>query len=197
MSNLTKKALLEALGVLLEKKPFSKITVGDLTEKCGLNRMTFYYHFQNIYELMIWGLETNVLEAARDCLTYENWKTGYLRLYQFALEHKVYITKIFMTIEEEHLGSYLNKIAEKMVLAVIDEKCRDVCLDEADKRFTAEVCAHALVGVLVSWVKRGMEEEPREVIRKLGCLLDGMVEKTMNGFRCTHHRAPYGLLPAP
>ena len=144
--------------------------------------MTFYYHFQDIYELMIWGFETQVLEASRDYITYENWKTGYLRLFYFALEKKAYITKIFMTIEEEHLEHYLNKIAENMVLAVIDEKIGGTNLCEGDRKFTAEVCSHVLVGMLVSWVKRGMEKQPEDVVNKIGCLLDGMIEKTIHGF---------------
>jgi AcrR family transcriptional regulator len=49
MSILAKKAMLTAFGDLLEEKPFNKITITDITAKCGLNRMTFYYHFDNIY----------------------------------------------------------------------------------------------------------------------------------------------------
>jgi hypothetical protein len=36
--------------------------------------------------------------------------------------------------------------------------------------------------MLVSWVKRGMEEQPENVVNKIGCLLDGMIEKTIHGF---------------
>lgn len=88
MSDLSKRALLKAFGELIEEKPFNKITITDLTAKCGLNRMTFYYHFENIYELMIWGLETQMREASKDCINYENWKTGYPSITNF-LETKV------------------------------------------------------------------------------------------------------------
>jgi probable dihydroxyacetone kinase regulator len=180
MSNLTKKALLVAFGELIEKKPFNKITITDITAKCGLNRMTFYYHFDNIYELMIWGLETQMREVSKDYINYENWKTGYLRVFYFALDRKNYIKKIFQTIEQEHLEHYLNKIAERMVLAVIEEKTNDKELSEDDKLFTAQTCAYVLVGILVSWVSRGMKEAPEIMIKKTGRLLDGMIEKTLS-----------------
>ena len=54
MSNLTKIALSNALKELLAHKSLEKITVTELTRACGLNRMTFYYHFQDIYELAEW-----------------------------------------------------------------------------------------------------------------------------------------------
>ena len=180
MSNLTKKALLKAFGELIEEKPFNKITINDLTKRCGLNRMTFYYHFDNIYELMIWGLETQMHEVSKDCVNYENWKTGYLRIFDFALERMMYIKKIFQTIEQEHLEHYLNQIAERMVLAVIDDRIGDKKLNEDDRLFTAQICAHVLVGTLVSWVARGMKEDPEMMVKRTGRLLDGMIEKTIN-----------------
>ena len=179
MSALTKKALLVAFGELLEEKPFNKITIADITSRCGLNRMTFYYHFDNIYELMIWGLEMQMHEASKDYINYENWKTGYLRVFYFALERKNYIKKIFQTIEQEHLEHYLNKIAEQMVLSVIEDKNGDKPLNEDDKLFTAQICAYVLVGILMSWVSRGMKEAPEIMIKRTGRLLDGMIEKTI------------------
>ena len=180
MADITKRALLRAFGQLLEEKPFNKITITDLTARCGLNRMTFYYHFDNIYELMIWGLEMQMREVSRDCINYENWKTGYLRVYYFALEHRSYIKKIFQTIAQENLEHYLNKIAERMVLAVIEERLEGRALSEDDKLFTAQICAYVLVGALVGWVSRGMKETPELMIKRTGRLLDGLIERTLS-----------------
>ena len=182
MADLTKKALLEAFGKLIEEKPFNKITISDLTARCGLSRMTFYYHFNDIYGLMIWGLETQMLAVSRDCINYENWKTGYLRVFQFGLERKAYIKKIFQTVEQENLEVYLNKIVERMVISVIEDKSGTRPINEEDKLFTAQLCSHVLVGTLVNWVSRGMKEQPEVIVKRVGCLLEGMIEKTINGY---------------
>ena len=52
MSNTTKRALEESLKKLLLSKPLDKITINDLTTDCGISRMTFYYHFQDIPSLL-------------------------------------------------------------------------------------------------------------------------------------------------
>ena len=44
-SNITKKALATAFKELMEERPFEKINVGDICEKCEMNRKSFYYHF--------------------------------------------------------------------------------------------------------------------------------------------------------
>ena len=51
MSQITKRALEASLKHLLLQKPLHKITINDITEDCGINRMTFYYHFKDIYDL--------------------------------------------------------------------------------------------------------------------------------------------------
>ena len=45
MSTITKRALEASLKKLVKTKPLNKITVSDITDDCGINRMTFYYHF--------------------------------------------------------------------------------------------------------------------------------------------------------
>ena len=47
MSQVTKRALEQSLKNLLLKKPLTKITINDIAEDCGINRMTFYYHYSN------------------------------------------------------------------------------------------------------------------------------------------------------
>ena len=54
MASSTKEALGNALKKMLAVKPIDKITVKDLVEECGVNRQTFYYHFDDVYDLLEW-----------------------------------------------------------------------------------------------------------------------------------------------
>ena len=55
MSQVTKRALEASLKKLLLERPLDKITVTDIAEDCGINRMTFYHHFRDIYALVEWA----------------------------------------------------------------------------------------------------------------------------------------------
>ena len=55
MSQTTKRALEASLKHLLLQKPLKKITINDIAEDCGISRMTFYYHFKDIYDLVEWA----------------------------------------------------------------------------------------------------------------------------------------------
>lgn len=59
----TKRALEASLKKLLVQKPLNKITINDITEDCGVNRMTFYYHFKDIYDLVDWIMVEDAQQA--------------------------------------------------------------------------------------------------------------------------------------
>lgn len=68
MSQTTKRALEASLKHLLLKKPLDKITINDIAEDCGINRMTFYYHFKDIYDLLngpVWRMRPERWRARR------------------------------------------------------------------------------------------------------------------------------------
>lgn len=63
-SNITKQALSSAFKELLESRPFSKISIGDICEKCEMNRKSFYYHFKDKYDLVNWIYYTEFVQSA-------------------------------------------------------------------------------------------------------------------------------------
>ena len=80
MSQMTKRALEASLKELLRHKPLDKITVSDLTDHCGVNRMTFYYHFKDIYDLVEWCCEEDAARALAGQKTYDTWQQGFLQI---------------------------------------------------------------------------------------------------------------------
>lgn len=69
----TKVALAKALAERMLDDPIEKISVKSITDKCGLNRQTFYYHFNDIYDLAQWMYLQDVAEALEESLSYEHW----------------------------------------------------------------------------------------------------------------------------
>ena len=63
-SKITKKALANALKEVMVEKPFEKISVSDICNKCNRNRKSFYYHFKDKYDLVNWIFDMEFLEEA-------------------------------------------------------------------------------------------------------------------------------------
>lgn len=52
MARYTQKAILQTFQDMLEKMPFDKITVSAIVSNCEISFNTFYYHYQDIYDLL-------------------------------------------------------------------------------------------------------------------------------------------------
>ena len=72
-SNITKKALAESLKELGSTRILDKITVADITEHCGVNRQTFYYHFKDILDLIEWIFCVDGFEKEQKGIAIRNW----------------------------------------------------------------------------------------------------------------------------
>lgn len=81
MANTTKLALEASLKELLRTKPIDRITINDLTEHCGISRMTFYYHFKDIYDLVEWACVEDGKRALQGKKTYDTWLEGIAQIF--------------------------------------------------------------------------------------------------------------------
>ena len=63
----TKAEIREAFWRLYADKPIEKITVGEVCERAGYNRGTFYLHYRDLYELLR-SIEDEILEGMTSCV---------------------------------------------------------------------------------------------------------------------------------
>ena len=87
----TKLSLASSLRRLLQKKFLDDITVKEIVEDCEVNRQTFYYHFQDIYDLLHWFLEHETEEAIQGCAS---WLVALLAAFHYIHDHHAIIYHI-------------------------------------------------------------------------------------------------------
>ena len=122
-SLLTKRALEASLKRLLLEKPLSKITISDITDDCGISRMTFYYHFQDIYDLVEWSCGEDAAQAIAGNKTASTWQTGLLDTFLALRENKPFIMSIYHDMSREQLERFLVPVVSDLVKGVVDGTC--------------------------------------------------------------------------
>lgn len=183
MSQTTKKAIEASLKNLLLQKPLDKITIADITDDCGINRMTFYYHFKDIYDLIEWSCIEDAAKALEGKKTYETWQQGFLQILNAVLENKPFIYNVYHSVSREQVENYLYKVTYKLLIDVVDEKSKEMKVSENDKKFIADFYKYAFVGIVLDWIKDGMKEKPEAIIEKLSKLIHGNITRALNNYR--------------
>ena len=162
-----------ALKSLLLKKPFHKITINDITEECGVSRMTFYYHFKDIYDLVEWSFIEDAARALEGKKSYDTWQEGLLQIFEAVLENKPFILNVYRSVSRERVENYLYTLTYQLIEGVVEEQSENLMVTEAQKKFIADFYKYSFVGVMLDWIKRGMKESPEEMA--------GLITVTMHG----------------
>lgn len=183
MSQITKKALEDSLKKLLLKKPLNKITVSDITEDCGINRMTFYYHFKDIYDLVEWSCLEDASKALEGNKTYDTWQEGYLRIFEAVKENKPFIMNVYNSVSREQVENYLYKLTFKLLEDVVEEQAKDMSVLKEDKYFIANFYKYGFVGLMLEWIKDDMKEDPKLIVDKLSLMIQGNIKESLNRVR--------------
>ena len=176
MSQVTKRALEQSLKNLLLKKPLTKITVGDIADDCGINRMTFYYHFKDIYDLVEWS-------ALDENKTYETWQQGLLQIFEAVQANKPFILNVYRCVHREQVEKYLQPLVDRLLLDVVDEEAGEMTVRAEDRQFIAQVYSYIFIGLMLDWIKDDMREDPQQLVDRLAKLIKGSMAEGLSRFK--------------
>ena len=182
MANTTKLALEAALKKELLTKPLDKITINELAEDCGISRMAFYYHFKDIYDLVEWVCVEDGTKALQGKKTYENWQEGFCQIFEAVLENKPFIMNVYRCVDRQKIESYLNKLTYQLIADVVEEKCTGMQVAEEHKEFIAGFYKYGFVGVMLDWIKGGMQEDYSTIVKKMSLTLHGNISNSIGNF---------------
>ncbi len=182
MSQITKRALEQSLKNLLLKKPLTKITVGDIADDCGINRMTFYYHFKDIYDLVEWSCLEDAKHALDEKKTYDTWQQGLLQIFEAVQENKPFIMNVYRCVHREQVEKYLTPPVDDLILGVIDEESSGMTVRDEDKRFIAQVYSYMFIGLMLDWIKDDMRDDPQLIVERLAKLIKGSMSAALSRF---------------
>ncbi len=183
MSQITKRALEQSLKNLLQQKPLSKITISDITEDCGISRVTFYYHFKDIYDLVEWACAEDAARALQNKKTYDTWQQGFVQIFHAVRENKVFVMNVYRCVNREQVEKYLVPLTDQLIMGVITERAAGMTVREADQQFIAQVYSYAFVGIMLDWIRDDMRADPEELVNRLAMVIHGGITQALERFR--------------
>ena len=183
MSQITKNALENSLKKLLLEKPLSKITVKDIAEDCGISRMTFYYHFRDVYELVEWSCYEDASRALEGKKHYSDWKEGFYQIFLAVKENKPFVLNVYHSVSREQIENYLFRLTFDLIKGVVEEESKGMVVRDEDKAFITNVYKYAFVGIVLDWIKGDMLKDPMELISDLEKVIHGGLKVALERFR--------------
>lgn len=176
MPNFTKRAIKESFWKLLNEQPLTQISVREIVEECGINRNSFYYHFQDIPSL----IEEIVMDAANVLIqkypSISSIDEAIEAALRFSLNNKKAILHICNSVNRNIYEQYLMKICEYVVTTYFDtvfKQDKDT-VSKSDRDIMILFTKCELFGLSIDWINTGMQEDAVDKLKHLLLLCNGL-----------------------
>lgn len=178
----TKDELARILKNQLRTHSLDKITVKSIVEECGVNRQTFYYHFEDMNDLFKWTFGEDLRKTISENRQYNNWQAGCLATMDYLRENRDIVYNVINSIDRRTLELSLQQGADWIMTRVVNELAKEMNVSEDDKQFIVVFYRVIFIGLITDWVERGMKENPQEMIDKLTNVTQGNIKQALERF---------------
>lgn len=186
MANFTKQAIETAFLQLLNEKPLNKISVRDIVEKCGINRNSFYYHFQDIPSLIAEIITSYTDQLIEEYPTISTLDECCEMAFRYALQNRSAVMHIYHSVNRDLFEESTMRLCEYAVTTYIDTAFPQHQLPEADRRAVIRFIKCQLFGMCIDWISGGMQDEALEELRRISRLCHGLPELIIERSREDH-----------
>lgn len=155
----TKEKIAAAVKELMRQKSIRKITVQDIMEETGMKRQSFYYHFQDIYDVIEWICKRELIDTVdmESELSFEEW----LRDWMETIEgDRAFYKKLANEMEWKQMAERAKGPVSKQVEKFLTDAQSDT---PEEKAFLVDFLSTSIIYYLLDFVtdKKNMTAEER------------------------------------
>lgn len=182
MPNFTKNAIITSFLKLLDERPISKITVKDIVDDCGINRNSFYYHFQDIPSLICEIVADEVKHIISLHPTVDSFEECIKIASEFFITQHKRALHIYNSANRDIFENYLLRICDYIVNTYLSGEFAARKIKEDDKRVIVRFYKCELFGQIIEWLNSGFDDDINAVNSRLCKLQKGMLDVLLS--RC-------------
>lgn len=172
-SNITKNALAAALKELMNEIPFEKINISQISEKCHMNRKSFYYHFKDKYDLMNWIFDTEFFAVTKNYSDEQTYEERFLYIKEiccYFYENRIFYRNALQFRGQnsfvEHFREYIQPVMKERILFYLEEAEHG----EIDE-FALDFLTDAIVCAFERWLTDKNCMQPEQLVAKFEKLI--------------------------
>ena len=183
MNDLTKQAIALSLLKLLRERPITQISVKDVCADCGLNRQTFYYHFQDIYDLLFWSVKREITAFYHSQNILPTDMSSFLHsMFRYCMENNRLVRHAYNSANRVRYETAFRDATEPILRRRIAAYENFHLVSREDAEMLISFYSFSAAALLFRWVESGMPESFQESFSKYCSLLDESVDALLLKF---------------
>lgn len=149
-----KGAITDAFISLCMKKNIDRITVKDIVEACGISRQTFYYHFQDLLDVVEWAVDQAVQEALANSLKEDTLEAALEVFLKMAVRKHGVILRLMQSQRRERLERLFAESIEQYLKGILQRQAASRAISAEELDVAGKFYSFGVVGVLLDYCGR-------------------------------------------
>lgn len=179
MAQYTQKAIIQTFTEMLRKMPFDKITVSAIVANCEISSNTFYYHFQDIYDLLdVWMKNIEKKYLVDPVKQKQSWQTIFKGILQVMKDNADITYHLFDSLSRERLERYVFDSfdsSDNTLYQIVSQELGVTDISEETFQYIAEYSGYAFLGFILKYLWLHMEPDIDEMIEKIAYIFEGNI----------------------
>lgn len=166
----TKARIAATVRELMQKRPVSKITVQDVMERADMTRQSFYYHFQDIYDVLEWDVNQNLNAQLifRHDQTFEAWCQMALILMR---DNQPFCRKIAEALGRNKLQAMMRPFARPQMERLLFEGSHNELLLTEEEEYVLDFASQTLVDNFLNILFNSARIDVNDSMRKIRAVI--------------------------
>ena len=177
MANFTRTAIKEAFLKLLNQRPLSQITVKDIVEDCGINRNSFYYHFEDLpalVEEMVGEQMQNLIQKHPTVSSVEECADAVIEL---VMENRRAVYHIYNSLSRDVFERHLMDACQYIVSTYLETEFAGRPIAAEDLAVLVRFHKCECFGAVIDWLNGGMKDDIADYFRRVCALQKSGLER--------------------
>ena len=170
MANFTRRAIKETFLQLLNNRPLNQITVKDIVEGCGINRNSFYYHFEDLPALVEEIVGEQVQALIQKHPTVSSVEECFDVIIELVMENKRAVYHIYNSLSRDVFERHLMEICRYIADSYVKAEFEGSSLSEEDLQTLIRFHKCECFGSVIDWLNGGMKDDIADYFRRVCAL---------------------------
>lgn len=138
-----------------------KITVTALIEECHISRQTFYYHFQDINDVLEWSVRRETDQLLRQSLALPRLRCGLELLIGHTAGQFAMMNRLLVSQRRQRFTDALTRCVRAFLNGLLEHFQPEFAVNQPDREIFLDYNSRALTGVLLDYCGRRELDIPR------------------------------------
>ena len=149
-----KELIAAAARRLLLRRDGKKLTVTDIVNECHITRQTFYYHFEDIPDLLLWMMKRNLKRSMQEASMQSTPEESLKYLITLSLSSRLFVEKAMHAGYREELERLVTQSFNSLIERILRRWHFPPGCTREQMSLMLRYHLNAVVGLMRSWTER-------------------------------------------